>query len=269
MEYFKNLYVEKLYDERIWVVYIDRERYANSIDKNTAKELSQVFNAFDRDEKAYVAVLTGRGDKYFCAGADLSKLSKIDFEQGNTNLVQPLPHDAPLGVTRMMLNKPVIAAINGYAVAGGLELALWCDLRVSYSDCIMGVFCRRFGVPLIDGGTFRLSRVIGLSRAMDLILTGREINGLEGYTIGLINRLVSRDKVMGEAIELAKLLCSFPQECMRNDRKSLLVNSYGGSYTEVIENEYKFGKESLKFSHMGAEKFIKGEGRHGKMVSKF
>jgi enoyl-CoA hydratase len=268
MENLNNLCIQKINDSKIWVVYINREKQGNSIDKNCAEELATVFKQFNSDDSAYVAILTGRG-RYFCAGADLKKMTKKDFEEGNTNYVEPWPSNGPLGVTRMMLKKPVIAAINGYAVAGGLELALWCDLRVTYKDCVMGVFCRRFGVPLIDGGTFRLTKLIGLSRAMDLVLTGREVCGKEGFEIGLINRLVEKENVLDEAINLASLLCSFPQKTMRNDRMSLLINTYGSGYSDVIETEYNFGKESLKEADRGAEKFIKGQGRGGKLLTKF
>jgi enoyl-CoA hydratase len=265
----KNLIIKKESNEKIWIIYINREKQANSIDKATAGELATVFRKFEADEKASVAILTGKGESYFCAGADLKKLKRSNFQNNEANEFKSTGN-APLGVSRMILNKPVIAAINGYAVAGGLELALWCDLRVTYADAILGVFCRRFGVPLIDGGTFRLSKLIGLSRAMDLILTGREVTGMEGHEIGLINRLVEKGNVLSEAIKLAELICSFPQETMRNDRMSLLETSYS-NYDSLSQTEYYWGKKSLDSfeASQGADKFISGQGRHGNMLPKF
>lgn len=276
---YKNILLEKLHQEKIWIVKIIREKSANSIDKNTADELEKVFKLFDNDAEACVAILTGEG-KYFCSGADLKQVDKslkqilntetnLDQENLDSNMNRISKSEAPLGVSRMILTKPVIAAINGPAVAGGFELALWCDLRVTYRESILGVFCRRFGVPLIDGGTYRLSSLIGLSRAMDLILTGRIIYGDEGYNIGLINRLVDKkEDVLIEAIKLAESLIHLPQICMRQDRLSLLENSYNFNIEKMIEKEYEYGLKSFRSGEAvkGSKLFTQGLGRHGKSL---
>src|SRR5207248_3958427 len=197
----------------ITTVVLSRPQARNAVDPATAKALADAFRAFDADSEASVAVLFGEGGT-FCAGADLKA-----FAEGAYDRV-PAEGDGPMGPSRLLLDKPVIAAVEGYAVAGGLELALWCDLRVAAEDATFGVFCRRWGVPLIDGGTVRLPRLIGLSRALDLILTGRTVNAEEAFHIGLINRLVPDGQCLSEAIQLAKDILRFPYECMNTDRLS-------------------------------------------------
>jgi enoyl-CoA hydratase len=203
-----------------------------------------------------VAVFCGdRGQ--FCAGADLKKIA-----EGTSNRMEPAG-DAPMGPTRMRLSKPVIAAISGYAVAGGLELALWCDLRVMEEDAVLGVFCRRWGVPLIDGGTVRLPRLIGLSRALDLILTGRPVEAQEALQMGLVNRVVPNGKAREAALKLAHQLAAFPQTCLREDRMSA-IEQFDLSFEQAMANEFKHGLQSLeKEAAIGAVRFAKGAGRHG------
>ena len=262
---YKNIIVTR--EDKIYIVTINRESFANAISRETAEELAHAFRAFEQDSEAYVAILTGQG-KYFCSGADLKSLSKsenVGDAPSNINRLETTG-DGPLGVTRMLFSKPVIAAVNGHAVAGGFELALWCDMRVSFKACEMGVYCRRFGVPLIDGGTVRLPLLIGLSRASDLILTGRTVKGEEGYSIGLINRLVERQEdVLKEAVTLAKTLCEFPQNCLRNDRMSMLTNIYKLDLAKYITNEFEYGMKTMRSGEafIGAKKFAKGEGKHG------
>jgi len=267
MSKYQNILIEREYDDKIFIVTINRESHANAIDRTTAEELADAFRAFEKDSKAYIAILTGKG-KYFCSGADLKSLSQTKNMSENPSKINRLERtgDGPLGVTRMLLSKPVIAGINGHAVAGGFELAIWCDMRVTFKDCDMGVYCRRFGVPLIDGGTVRLPLLIGFSRATDLILTGRTIKGDEGYNIGLINRIVEkREDVLTEAKKLAKSLCDFPQTCLRNDRMSMLTNIYKLDMMKYINNEFEFGLKTLESGEgfEGAKKFVKGEGKHG------
>ena len=202
-------------DGAVITVLIDRPAKRNAVDGPTAAALADAFRAFDADDTAAVAILTGAGGT-FCAGADLGA---IGTERGNR--VAP-DGDGPMGPTRMALSKPVIAAIEGYAVAGGLELALWCDLRVAAQDAVLGVFCRRWGVPLIDGGTVRLPRLIGESRALDLILTGRPVDAVEAHQIGLVNRLAPAGGALAAARQLAADLARLPQACLRNDRRAVL-----------------------------------------------
>src|SRR4051794_2962441 len=202
--------------DRILVVTIDRPRTRNAVDRATADALEAAFRAFDADDDLTVAVLTGAGDT-FCSGADLAAIAA-----GDANRVDPDPAaPGPLGCTRMLLDKPVIAAVEGFAVAGGLELALWCDLRVAATDAVFGVFCRRWGVPLVDGGTVRLPRLIGASRALDMILTGRPVGGTEALGFGLANRLCDPGDALATAVELAQSLRGFPQLCLRTDRRSV------------------------------------------------
>ena len=267
---YKNILVEKDYSDKIFIVTINREKHANAIDRETAEELADAFRSFEKDSTSLVALLTGAG-KHFCSGADLKALSKVQNVVDSPSQLNRLEisGDGPLGVTRMLLSKPVIAAINGHAVAGGFELAIWCDMRVTYKDCEMGVYCRRFGVPLIDGGTVRLPLLIGLSRATDLILTGRTVKGDEGYNIGLINRVVEKQEdVVREAKSLAKSLCDLPQTCLLNDRMSMLTNIYNFSLSKYIENEFTFGIQTLRKGEAfeGAKKFVKGEGKHGQKI---
>jgi len=243
----------------IYIVIISRPEARNAVDGPTAEKLAQAFQKFDEDENARVAVLWGEGGN-FCAGADL----KAIFQGKNANRVER-DGDGPMGPTRMLLSKPVIAAISGYAVAGGLELALWCDLRVVERDAVLGVFSRRWGVPLIDGGTVRLPRLIGLSRALDLILTGRPISGEEAYQIGLANYLVEKGKARQKAEELAEKIAQFPQTCLRNDRLSA-YQQFDFNLQDALKNEFELGLKSLASPEMmeGVKKFIEGKGRSGK-----
>ncbi|MCF8199556.1 MAG: crotonase/enoyl-CoA hydratase family protein [Sulfuritalea sp.] len=243
----------------VTTVIIDRPAARNAIDRATALALAEAFREFDADPAASVAVLCGSGG-HFCAGADLkSFVAKPDdwrlSEEG----------DAPLGPTRMLLSKPVIAAVSGFAVAGGLELALWCDLRVMETSATFGVFCRRWGVPLIDGGTIRLSRLIGHSRALDLILTGRPVAADEALSIGLANRLVPEGQARAAAEALATQIAAFPQTCMRHDRLSS-YEQWGLPLPEALQNECRHGVTSLSSgeARSGADRFKEGEGRHGR-----
>jgi enoyl-CoA hydratase len=239
------------------VVTIDRPERRNAVDAATANELAAAFRAFDADSAVSVAVLTGAGG-HFCAGADLKALAGGDSRE------LTLEADGPMGPTRMVLQKPVVAAVEGYAVAGGLELALWCDLRVAARDAVFGVFCRRFGVPLIDGGTVRLPRLIGHSRAMDLILTGRGVAGPEALDIGLANRLSEPGRALDDAVALGLELAALPQGCLRNDRLSAL-EQWGLAEREAMANEFRHGLETIASGETaaGATGFTAGEGRHG------
>jgi enoyl-CoA hydratase len=239
----------------VTTVLLSRPERRNAVDGPTATALAEAFRDFDRDPEAAVAVLHGEGG-VFCAGADLKA---IGTAAGNR--VQDAG-DAPMGPTRMRLSKPVIAAIAGHAVAGGLELALWCDLRVADEDAVLGVFCRRWGVPLVDGGTIRLPRLIGISRAMDMILTGRAVGAVEAERIGLVNRVVPAGESLGAAQELAAALARFPQACMREDRLSLLEQE-GLEEPAAIANELEHGHRSLAEAQAGLERFRSGSGRHG------
>jgi len=242
---------------RTTVVTINRPERRNAVDRDTATELADAFRAFDSDDDRDVAILTGAGGT-FCAGADLKA---IDDRGGNT--VQP-EGDGPMGPSRMMLSKPVIAAVEGFAVAGGLELALWCDLRVAARDAVFGVFCRRWGVPLIDGGTIRLPRLIGHSHALDLILTGRGASGEEAHRMGLANRLTEPGDARRVALELAAELSALPQQCLRSDRASS-YEQWGLPVDDAIQVELRHGMEVLRSgeSFAGAARFAAGAGRHG------
>lgn len=240
----------------VTVVRIARPAVRNAVDRPTAEALVEAFRAFDADAGSSVAVLAGEGGT-FCAGADLKALS-----EGRGNRVEP-EGDGPMGPTRMRLSKPVIAAIDGHAVAGGLELALWCDLRVAEEDATLGVFCRRFGVPLIDGGTVRLPRLIGLSRAMDLILTGRAVGAPEALAMGLVNRVVAKGEALTAALELARTISAFPQVCLRGDRLSA-YEAMDLPFDEAMANELRHGSQALaQEAPEGAARFAKGNGRHG------
>jgi enoyl-CoA hydratase len=243
-------------DGPVTTVIMSRPDSRNAVDGATAGELAAAFAGFDADDTASVAVLWGEGG-HFSSGADLKA---IGTPAGSR--LEPPGQPAPLGCTRMRLGKPVIAAVAGYAVAGGLELALWCDLRVVESDAVFGVFCRRWGVPLVDGGTFRLPRLIGESRAMDLILTGRPVPAREAYDIGLANRLVDPGTSRSAAEELAASLARFPQACLREDRLSALEQG-GMTEDEAIAAEYRHGVISLRDAAQGAARFAAGAGRHG------
>jgi enoyl-CoA hydratase len=243
-------------DGPVTTVTIDRPEARNAVDGPTAAALADAFHAFDADPDAAVAVLTGAGDT-FCAGADLKA---IGTDRGNR--VEP-DGDGPMGPTRLRLSKPVIAAIEGYAVAGGLELALWADLRVAADDAVLGVFCRRWGVPLIDGGTVRLPRLIGQSRAMDLVLTGRPVPAREAEAIGLVNRLCPPGAALPAATALAHELARLPQSCLREDRASLL-EQWGLGEDEAMAGELAHGIRSLESDALaGATRFASGAGRHG------
>lgn len=241
---------------RVTIVTIQRPQVRNAIDRETAQALADAFRHFDTDDDADVAVLAGAGGT-FCAGADLKAVAA-----GRPNRLES-EGDAPLGPTRMLLQKPVIAAISGHAVAGGMELALWCDLRVMEEDAVMGFFERRWGVPLIDGGTVRLPRLIGLSRAMELILTGRSVDAKEAHHIGMVHRVVAPGGALEEAITWAEELAQFPQTCMRHDRLSA-YEQFGQPLDEAIKNEFRHGQHALtEETLLGATKFAKGAGRHG------
>ena len=241
----------------VTVVTIDRPDRRNAVDPSTATALYDAFDAFDADPAASVAVLTG-GSGTFCAGADLRSLS-----EGRSHRVEE-EGPGPMGPTRMELSKPVIAAVEGYAVAGGLELALWCDLRVASADAAFGVFCRRFGVPLIDGGTVRLPRIIGQGRALDLILSGREVTAEEALHIGLVNRVVDPGAALDHAVEWGRSLAALPQTCMRNDRASAIAQ-WSLSVPDALRSEYRFGLDSLRSpdAAAGAAGFTSGAGRGG------
>jgi enoyl-CoA hydratase len=240
------------------IVTLNRPDVRNAIDRPTAEALAEAFRRFEREDGLAVAILTGAGG-CFCAGADLKAVST-----GTGNRLAP-EGDGPLGCTRMLLGKPVIAAVEGYAVAGGLELALWCDLRVAAREAVFGVFCRRWGVPLIDGGTIRLPRLIGMSHAMDMILTGRGVGGDEALRMGLANRVVERGTTLAAAKELAGQLAAFPQRCLRSDR----LSAYEGwtlPLDMALHNEFGHGIATVQSgeTRAGATRFATGEGRHGK-----
>ena len=243
---------------RTAVVTIERPERRNAVDGATAKLLYEAFKAFDADEDLDVAVLQGRGGA-FCAGADLKAISG-----GQGNPVKAEGDFGPMGCTRLRLSKPVIAAVEGPAVAGGLEVACWADMRVAAEGAVFGVFCRRFGVPLIDLGTVRLPRLIGASRAMDLILTGRPVDAKEAYEIGLANRLAPEGGALAAALELAAQLSAFPQLCLRNDRASAL-DQWSLDWDAAQANEVKLGLETLRSGSAveGATRFVGGQGRGG------
>lgn len=242
----------------VTTVIINRPEVRNAIDQPTAQALVDAFEAFDADEGAHVAVLCGEGG-YFCAGADLKSLST-----GPENWQLKPTGNGPLGPTRMLLSKPVIAAVAGHAVAGGLELALWADMRVAEQSAVFGVFCRRWGVPLIDGGTVRLARLIGHSRALDMILTGRAVEADEALNFGLANRVVADGTARAAAEKIAAQIAAFPQLCLRNDRLSS-YEQWGMNLSDAILNEYTHGMQTLASGETlkGASRFASGEGRHG------
>jgi enoyl-CoA hydratase len=239
----------------VTTVIMNRPEARNAVNGPAAAELYAAFDEFDKDDSASVAVLWGDNGT-FCAGADLKAFGTPDANPVHRT------GPGPMGPSRMVLSKPVIAAVSGYAVAGGLELALWCDLRVAEEDAVFGVFCRRWGVPLVDGGTVRLPRLIGQSRAMDMILTGRAVDAQEAWVIGLANRVVPKGQAREQAEELAAELAKLPQQCMRSDRLSML-NQWGASEADAMDFEFasisKVSAESLE----GAARFAAGAGRHG------
>jgi enoyl-CoA hydratase len=243
------------------VVTIDRPEHRNAVDRGTADELVAAFADFDAQPGLSVAVLNGAGGT-FCAGADLKAIAA-----GHGNRVAKTG-DGPMGPTRMRLSKPVIAAIEGYAVAGGLELALWCDLRVAAAGAVFGVFCRRFGVPLVDGGTVRLPRLVGQGRALDMILTGRSVGADEALRIGLADRVVADGEALGAAVALANELAALPQTCMRSDRMSV-YEQWSMSTADAFVNETRRGLAVIAAGETaeGARRFARGEGRHGATLS--
>ena len=250
--------------DSIMVVTIDRPEVRNAVDGPTAIALADAFRAFDADDGSPVAVLTGAGG-HFCAGADLSAIAseperanRVEWNDGDD------PGDGPMGPTRMQLSKPVIAAVEGYAVAGGLELALWCDLRVASRDARLGFFDRRWGVPLIDGGTIRLPRLIGQSRALDLLLTGREVPAEDAFEMGLVNRLATPGGALEAGVELASEIARFPQGCLRSDRRSLL-EQWDLDLTSALRREFELGMGTIASGETGAgaARFASGRGRHG------
>jgi enoyl-CoA hydratase len=241
----------------VTIVTIDRPEVRNAVDGATAAALADAFRTFDGDRRQSVAILTGAGGT-FCAGADLKAVG-----EGRGNRVEP-HGDGPMGPTRLLLGKPVVAAVEGHAVAGGLELALWCDLRVAARDAVFGVYCRRWGVPLCDGGTVRLPRLVGQSHALDLILTGRGVSGDEARSMGLVNRLTEPGQALDEALVIAHQLAAFPQLCLRSDRLSA-YEQWALDGDGALGNETRRGLAVIRSGETieGAARFVSGEGRHG------
>jgi enoyl-CoA hydratase len=244
--------------DRIALISLDRPAQRNAIDGPTAEALSAAFRRFAADDSLHVAVLTGTGGT-FCAGADLKAIG------GAQSNVVTVDGDGPLGPTRMLLDKPVIAAVEGHAVAGGLELALWCDLRVAARDAVFGVYCRRWGVPLIDGGTVRLARLIGHAHALDLILTGRGVSGDEARMMGLCTQLSEPGRALDDALALAARIAAFPQRCMRSDRLAS-YRQWDLDLAAALREEARLGLEVIASGETleGAQKFARGAGRHGR-----
>jgi len=260
-----NVIVER--SGKVWTVTLNRPQARNAVDGPMARALAQAFRDFDADADACVAVLTGTQGQ-FCAGADLKAVAAGQANNPVALSLDPdMQADGPMGPTRLQLGKPVIAAIEGHAVAGGLELALWCDLRVAGSTAVFGVYCRRFGVPLIDGGTVRLPRLIGESRALDLILTGRPVAAEEALALGLANRVVPAGRALAAALELAAQIADFPQGCMRNDRASV-VAQHGLPLRDALAQEFALGQRTLQSGESvdGAARFAAGTGRHGRFT---
>jgi enoyl-CoA hydratase len=250
-----SVHVEK--NGRVTTVVLSRPEVRNAVDRPTAQALADAFRAFEADEESWVGVFHGENGT-FCAGADLKAMAN---ESRRNRLAAT--GDGPMGVSRLVLSKPVIAAVSGYAVAGGLELALWCDLRVVEEDAIFGVFCRRWGIPLIDGGTVRLPRLIGMSRALDMILTGRPITAQEALQFGLANRVVPIGQARQAAEALAQQLCDFPQFCLRQDRLSV-YNQWDLDLQTAMAQEFERGIDALAAGgYDGALRFAEGVGRHG------
>ena len=250
--------------DAVTIVTIDRPEVRNAVDGPTAAALADAFRSFEADDTAAVGVLTGAGG-HFCSGADLKAMAE---EPARANRVEwndgPDAGDGPMGPTRKPPSKPVIAAIEGYAVAGGLELALWCDLRVAADDAKLGFFDRRWGVPLIDGGTIRIARLIGQSRALDMVLTGRAVGAEEASSMGLVNRVCGTGAALETAVSLAREIAAFPQSCLRSDRRSLL-EQWDMPFGDALQNEFRLGLEAVASGETseGAGRFASGEGRHG------
>jgi enoyl-CoA hydratase/carnithine racemase len=245
-------------DAPIAIVTIDRADVANAIDRPTAEELAGAFRRFEGDESLAVAVLTGASGK-FCAGADLKAMQEDGAPRASR--VEP-DGDGPVGPTRMLLTKPVIAAVEGHAVAGGLELAVWCDLRVAAEDAVFGVYCRRWGIPLMDGGTIRLARLVGHSHALDLILTGRGVSGEEALRMGLANRLVPKGETLAAARALAHEIATKPQAAMRSDRMSS-YEQWSLSLDDALANEYQHGMATIRTGELfsGLDRYSSGAWR--------
>jgi enoyl-CoA hydratase len=243
--------------DQIWTIIINRPEVRNAVNGATAQRLADAFREFDADESAAVAILTGAGE-YFCAGADLKAVAGRS-EDGSNRMDTDMSADGPMGPSRMYLSKPVLAAVAGYAVAGGLELACWCDLRVVEKTAVFGVYCRRYGVPLIDGGTQRLPRLIGMSRAMDMILTGRSVHGEEALTMGLANYLVEPGTVREEAEKVARKIAAYPQICMRSDRDAA-YRGFDLPFDQAMTLEFKNGMQVIQSGETveGAIRFTKG-----------
>jgi enoyl-CoA hydratase len=248
-----NVRIDKC--DAVWTVVLDRPEHRNAVNGETATALAEAFAEFDADDSASVAVLWGAGGT-FCAGADLHEMSNP--------LNDDVTETGPMGPSRLALGKPVIAAVSGYAVAGGLELALWCDLRVVEQDAVLGVFCRRWGVPLIDGGTVRLPRIVGLGRALDLILTGRPVDAGEAHAIGLADRVVAPGEARSAAESLAAEIARFPQACVRSDRRSV-YDGFGLDERAALAQEFATGRAVLAGALQGAARFAAGEGRGGSL----
>lgn len=246
----------------VTIITINRAGCRNAVDSVTARKLDEAFADFDRNPDQHVAILTGAGGS-FCAGADLQAITAGEDTARRAAPERP----GPMGPTRRRLSKPVIAAIEGHAVAGGLELACWCDLRVAAKSAVFGVFCRRFGVPLVDGGTVRLPRLIGHSRAMDMILTGRAVDAAEALHIGLANRIVDDGQALDAARELAESLTTLPQQCLRNDRRSV-IEQWSLGEQEALAREAQLGLATLASGETlrGAERFARGSGRSGRSL---
>jgi len=248
--------------DAVAIVTIDRPEVANAIDRPTAEALADAFRRFDADPELSVAVLAGTGGK-FCCGADLKAM-----RSGDPSRITPVTPDGdgPVGPTRMMLSKPVIAAVEGHAVAAGLEIAVWCDLRVAAEDAVFGVFCRRWGIPLMDGGTVRLARMIGHSHALDMILTGRGVSGEEALRMGLANRIVPKGRALDEAIALAREIAAWPQAALRSDRASS-YEQWSLGIGDALAGEYRHGMATIESGEMvgGLERYASGSWRRGEL----
>ncbi|KAL4897574.1 enoyl-CoA hydratase/isomerase family protein [Aspergillus ambiguus] len=270
-----NTVVSSSTPDGVTIIRINRPHRRNAVDPATAQNLYEKIVAFENDDRQKVCILTGMGGT-FCAGADLHEVAKNKDSNPETPASDQRPHFqpppvsgepsiGPMGPSRLQVKKPIIGAVSGYAVAGGLELSLLCDIRVAEEDAVFGVFCRRWGVPLIDGGTVRLQTVVGLGRAMDMILTGRPVGAQEALTMGLANRVVPKGRALEEAIAIGKQLLAFPQLCMNADRESCYFSAYqASSFQDALRHEFDGGAKVLQSeSVQGAARFSSGQGRHG------
>ncbi len=252
-----NIIIER--KDKICTIMINRPQVRNAVDRETAEELTKAFQMFEEDDDLYVAVLCG-ANGMFCAGADLKEIAS-----GHRNRLEPdMQEDGPMGPTRMHLSKPVIAAVQGFAVAGGLELAIWCDMRVVENNAVFGVFCRRFGVPMVDGGTQRLPRLIGMGRALELILTGRSVGAYEALAMGLANQVVQPGEAIKQAQKLATEIARFPQLCLRSDREAVYWG-FDLDFDKAMKLEFSYGLGTLNSEEFesGVTRFVRGQGRHG------